>query len=126
MDNGTAAWGQTSDAGGWGDHDEPSKTPGWGNPSPNPVKPGKNTDSQMTTLQDLNSEFTSSFQGVVLSLKEDNIINLSVRMEFSIFQSRAFKFIATMFCCCCRHQVNGKLGWERRRIRVGLPSPQLG
>uniref|UniRef100_A0A3B4UUA1 Trinucleotide repeat containing adaptor 6Bb.1 n=1 Tax=Seriola dumerili TaxID=41447 RepID=A0A3B4UUA1_SERDU len=41
VDNGTAAWGQTSDAAtGWGDPDEPSKTSGWGNPSPNPGKPG--------------------------------------------------------------------------------------
>ncbi|KAG7233474.1 hypothetical protein INR49_006989, partial [Caranx melampygus] len=40
VDNGTAAWGQASDAAGWGDPDEPSKTPGWGNPSPNPGKPG--------------------------------------------------------------------------------------
>lgn len=58
MDNGTAAWGQASDAGGWGDPDESSKTPGWGNPSPNPGKPGKNTESQMTTLQDLNSLYS--------------------------------------------------------------------
>ena len=43
VDNGTAAWGQTSDAAtGWGDPDEPGKTSGWGNPSPNPGKPGKN------------------------------------------------------------------------------------
>lgn len=42
MDNGTAAWGQTSDAtSGWGDPDEPGKASGWGNPSPNPGKPGK-------------------------------------------------------------------------------------
>lgn len=42
MDNGTAAWGQASDAtSGWGDPDEPGKASGWGNPSPNPGKPGK-------------------------------------------------------------------------------------
>ncbi len=42
MDNGTAAWGQASDtATGWGDPDEPGKASGWGNPSPNPGKPGK-------------------------------------------------------------------------------------
>ncbi|GAA6215573.1 trinucleotide repeat-containing gene 6B protein-like [Lates japonicus] len=41
VDNGTAAWGQASDAAtGWGDPDEPSKASGWGNPSPNPSKPG--------------------------------------------------------------------------------------
>ncbi len=42
VDNGTAAWGQASDtATGWGDPDEPGKASGWGNPSPNPGKPGK-------------------------------------------------------------------------------------
>lgn len=42
MDNGTAAWGQASDAtSGWVDPDEPGKASGWGNPSPNPGKPGK-------------------------------------------------------------------------------------
>lgn len=42
MDNGTAAWGQASDAtSGWGDPDESGKASGWGNPSPNPGKPGK-------------------------------------------------------------------------------------
>lgn len=42
VDNGTAAWGQASDAtSGWGDPDEPGKASGWGNPSPNPGKPGK-------------------------------------------------------------------------------------
>ncbi|XP_076608095.1 trinucleotide repeat containing adaptor 6Bb.1 isoform X1 [Chaetodon auriga] len=41
VDNGTAAWGQTSEAAtGWGDPDEPGKASGWGNPSPNPGKPG--------------------------------------------------------------------------------------
>ncbi|XP_074552327.1 trinucleotide repeat-containing gene 6B protein-like [Halichoeres trimaculatus] len=41
VDNGTAAWGQTSEAAtGWGDPDEPSKATGWGNPSPNLGKPG--------------------------------------------------------------------------------------
>ncbi|XP_016895759.1 trinucleotide repeat-containing gene 6B protein-like isoform X2 [Cynoglossus semilaevis] len=41
LDNGTAAWGQTSDAAtGWGEPDEPSKGSGWRNPSPNPVKTG--------------------------------------------------------------------------------------
>ncbi|XP_044036616.1 trinucleotide repeat-containing gene 6B protein-like [Siniperca chuatsi] len=40
VDNGTAAWGQVSDAAtGWGDSDEPGKASGWGNPSPNPGKP---------------------------------------------------------------------------------------
>ncbi|XP_034045510.1 trinucleotide repeat-containing gene 6B protein-like isoform X2 [Thalassophryne amazonica] len=38
VDNGTAAWGQASDATtGWGDTDDPSKVSGWGNPSPKPV-----------------------------------------------------------------------------------------
>lgn len=42
VDNGTAAWGQASDAAtGWGDPEEPGKSSGWGNPSPNPGKPGK-------------------------------------------------------------------------------------
>ncbi|XP_023144468.2 trinucleotide repeat-containing gene 6B protein-like [Amphiprion ocellaris] len=40
VDNGTAAWGQTSEATGWGDPDEPGKGSGWGNPSPNAGKPG--------------------------------------------------------------------------------------
>ncbi|XP_070836512.1 trinucleotide repeat-containing gene 6B protein-like isoform X2 [Chaetodon trifascialis] len=41
VDNGTAAWGQTSEAAtGWGDPDEPGKASGWGNPSPNPGKSG--------------------------------------------------------------------------------------
>ncbi|XP_029365052.1 trinucleotide repeat-containing gene 6B protein-like isoform X2 [Echeneis naucrates] len=41
VDNGTAAWGQASDAAtGWGDPDEPTKSSGWGNPSPNTSKPG--------------------------------------------------------------------------------------
>ncbi|XP_041857981.1 trinucleotide repeat-containing gene 6B protein-like [Melanotaenia boesemani] len=40
VDNGTAAWGQTSDApSSWGEPDEPSKASSWRNPSPNPVKP---------------------------------------------------------------------------------------
>lgn len=34
VDNGTASWGQTSDApSGWGDPDNSSKAAGWGNPS---------------------------------------------------------------------------------------------
>lgn len=42
VDNATAAWGQASDAAtGWGDPEEPGKASGWGNPSPNPGKPGK-------------------------------------------------------------------------------------
>lgn len=42
VDNGTAAWGQSTDAAtGWADSDEPSKASGWGNPSPNPGKPGE-------------------------------------------------------------------------------------
>nr|XP_040047405.1 trinucleotide repeat-containing gene 6B protein-like isoform X2 [Gasterosteus aculeatus aculeatus] len=41
VDNGTATWGQSSDAAAsWGDPDEPSKASGWGNPSPNSGKPG--------------------------------------------------------------------------------------
>lgn len=41
--NGTSAWGQASEAAtGWGDTEEPSKASGWGNPSPNPTKLGKN------------------------------------------------------------------------------------
>lgn len=47
MDNGTAAWGQASDAtSSWGDSDEPGKASGWGNPSPNPGKPGKDLKKQ--------------------------------------------------------------------------------
>lgn len=47
MDNGTAGWGQASDgATGWGEPDEPSKAPGWGGPSPNPGKPGKNVEEE--------------------------------------------------------------------------------
>lgn len=42
VDNGTAAWGQTTEAAtGWGEPDESGKGSGWGNPSPNPSKPGK-------------------------------------------------------------------------------------
>uniref|UniRef100_A0A3Q3KXG8 Trinucleotide repeat containing adaptor 6B n=1 Tax=Mastacembelus armatus TaxID=205130 RepID=A0A3Q3KXG8_9TELE len=42
VDNGTAAWGKPTDAPtGWGDTDDAGgKTAGWGNPSPNPIKPG--------------------------------------------------------------------------------------
>lgn len=43
MDNGTAAWGQVSDAAStWGDPEDSGKAPGWGAPSPNSNKPGKN------------------------------------------------------------------------------------
>lgn len=36
VDNGTAAWGQSTDAAtGWGDPDDPGKASGWGNPSSN-------------------------------------------------------------------------------------------
>lgn len=50
VDNGTAAWGQASDAtSGWGDPDEPGKASGWGNPSPNPGKPGKDFLKKTTT-----------------------------------------------------------------------------
>lgn len=43
MDNGTSAWGQVSDSStGWGEPDEPGKVSGWGSPSPNSGKPGKN------------------------------------------------------------------------------------
>lgn len=49
MDNGTAAWGQASDAtSGWGDPDEPGKASGWGNSSPNPGKPGKDLKQKKT------------------------------------------------------------------------------
>lgn len=42
MDNGTAAWGQVSDAATtWGDPDDSGKA-GWGTPSPNTNKTGKN------------------------------------------------------------------------------------
>lgn len=42
VDNGTAAWGQTSDTPtSWGDPDEPGKTSSWANPSPNPGKSGE-------------------------------------------------------------------------------------
>lgn len=45
VDNGTAAWGQSTEAAtGWGESDEPSKPSGWGNPSANPGKPGKNRE----------------------------------------------------------------------------------
>ncbi|XP_076856462.1 trinucleotide repeat-containing gene 6B protein isoform X2 [Brachyhypopomus gauderio] len=41
VDNGTAAWGKPAEApSGWGDPDESGNASGWGNPSPNPVKPG--------------------------------------------------------------------------------------
>ncbi|TKS91579.1 Trinucleotide repeat-containing gene 6B protein [Collichthys lucidus] len=44
VDNGTAAWGQTTEAAtGWGEPDESGKGSGWGNPSPNPSKPGPKT-----------------------------------------------------------------------------------
>lgn len=43
VDNGTATWGQVSEAAtGWGEPDEPGKVSGWGTPSSNSVKPGKN------------------------------------------------------------------------------------
>lgn len=43
MDNGTAAWGQVSDAATtWGDLEDSGKVSGWGAPSPNSNKPGKN------------------------------------------------------------------------------------
>ncbi|XP_075940439.1 trinucleotide repeat-containing gene 6B protein-like isoform X2 [Anarhichas minor] len=39
VDNGTATWGQSSEAStGWGDQEEPGKASGWGNPSPNSGK----------------------------------------------------------------------------------------
>lgn len=43
VDNGTAAWGKTSDAPtGWGDpEDAGGKNTGWGNPPPNPIKSGE-------------------------------------------------------------------------------------
>ena len=43
VDNGTAAWGKTTEAPAtWGDPGETAaKTSGWGNPSANPVKPGE-------------------------------------------------------------------------------------
>lgn len=42
VDNGTAAWGQVSDAATtWGDPDDSGKA-GWGTPSPNTNKTGKN------------------------------------------------------------------------------------
>lgn len=42
MDNGTAAWGQASDAAaGWGEPDEPGKVSSWGTPSSTSGKPGK-------------------------------------------------------------------------------------
>uniref|UniRef100_A0A1A8M865 PAX-interacting protein 1 n=2 Tax=Nothobranchius pienaari TaxID=704102 RepID=A0A1A8M865_9TELE len=41
VDNGTAAWGQALDAAaGWGEPDDPNKSSGWRNSSPNPAKPG--------------------------------------------------------------------------------------
>lgn len=42
IDNGTAAWGKTTDApSGWGDPDDAEgKTAGWGNPPPNPIQSG--------------------------------------------------------------------------------------
>ncbi|XP_038129725.1 trinucleotide repeat-containing gene 6B protein-like [Cyprinodon tularosa] len=44
VDDGTAAWGQASDAAtSWGDPDDSSKVSGWRNPSPNPSKPGVKT-----------------------------------------------------------------------------------
>lgn len=43
VDNGTAAWGQVSDAATvWEDPDNCGKASGWGTPSPNSNKPGKN------------------------------------------------------------------------------------
>uniref|UniRef100_A0A8C6LQJ0 Trinucleotide repeat containing 6B n=1 Tax=Nothobranchius furzeri TaxID=105023 RepID=A0A8C6LQJ0_NOTFU len=41
VDNGTAAWGQALDAAaGWGEPEDPNKSSGWRNSSPNPAKPG--------------------------------------------------------------------------------------
>lgn len=41
VDNGTAAWGKPNDTStSWGDNDDPGERTGWGNPSPNPIKPG--------------------------------------------------------------------------------------
>lgn len=43
VDNGTATWGQASEAAtGWGETDEPGKVSSWGTPSSNSGKPGKN------------------------------------------------------------------------------------
>lgn len=42
VDNGTAAWGQASDAAtGWGEPDEPGKVSSWGTASSTSGKPGK-------------------------------------------------------------------------------------
>ncbi|KAM9773163.1 trinucleotide repeat-containing gene 6B protein isoform X2 [Syngnathus typhle] len=41
VDNGTAAWGKTTDApSGWGEPDDAGAKSGWGNPPPNPIKSG--------------------------------------------------------------------------------------
>lgn len=48
VDDGTAAWGQASDAAtSWGDPDDSSKVSGWRNPSPNPSKPGENREEKL-------------------------------------------------------------------------------
>lgn len=51
VDNGTTTWGQSSEAAsGWGDPEEPSKAPGWGNPSSNPGKSGKKRKKNVYNL----------------------------------------------------------------------------
>lgn len=51
MDNGTAAWGQVSDAPTtWGDPDDSGKASGWGTPSPNANKAGKNAKKNVENL----------------------------------------------------------------------------
>ena len=42
VDNGTAAWGKPTEVPtGWGESDDSGKTPGWSNPSANPIKSGE-------------------------------------------------------------------------------------
>lgn len=51
VDNGTTAWGQASDTPiGWNEPDEPGKPSGWGNPSPNPGKPGESSQLKYNIL----------------------------------------------------------------------------
>lgn len=72
VDNGTAAWGQASDAtSGWVDPDEPGKASGWGNPSPNPGKPGKDLKQKKKTKK------TQHFVFHVLMMPQPHIRHLA-------------------------------------------------
>lgn len=52
VDNGTAAWGQVSDAANkWGDPDDSGKGSSWGTPSPSSNKPGMKGEKNMSFIE---------------------------------------------------------------------------